>query len=265
MLSTGKISYYEKGISNDTIICLHGIGGDNESFEPQVNGLSDKYRIISWNMPGYRDSKPLEKYSFENLSIALNEFLLNLNLEKVNLMGQSIGGMLAQEFYYHYPKKVKSLILIATTSAFGGKKQDFKKQFLEKRLKPISEGKKMKELAKYFVPSILSKSASTDVINKAIKSMERVSEETYKNVIECLVTFDRYHDLPLIQVPCCLISGSEDTNSPSKTMMKMFEKLQFGEYYDLEDTGHLVNLESPEKTNNIVLKFLDKIKKNLET
>ena len=48
-------------------------------------------------------------------------------------------------------------------------------------------------------------------------------------------------------------------------MLKMFEKLQFGEYYDLEDTGHLVNLESPEKTNNIVLKFLDKIKKNLET
>ena len=98
MLSTGKISYYEKGISNETIICLHGIGGDYESFEPQVNGLSDKYRIISWNMPGYKDSKPLEKYSFENLSIALNEFLINLNLEKVNLMGQSIGGMLAQEF-----------------------------------------------------------------------------------------------------------------------------------------------------------------------
>ena len=62
-----------------------------------------------------------------------------------------------------------------------------------------------------------------------------------------------------------MISGSEDTNSPSKTMMKMSQKLQFGEYYDLKDTGHLVNLESPEKTNNIVLKFLDKIKKDLET
>ena len=116
MLSTGKISYFEKGISNETIICLHGIGGDNESFEPQVNGLSDKYRIISWNMPGYKDSKPLEKYSFENLSISLNEFLLNLNLEKVNLMGQSIGGMLAQEFYYHYPNKVKSFIPIVLTT-----------------------------------------------------------------------------------------------------------------------------------------------------
>ena len=62
-----------------------------------------------------------------------------------------------------------------------------------------------------------------------------------------------------------MISGSEDTNAPSKTMMKMYQKLQSSEYYDLNDTGHLVNLESPEKTNNIVLKFLDKIKKNLET
>ena len=262
MLSTGKISYNEKGISSETIICLHGIGGDNESFEPQVNGLSSKYRIISWNMPGYKGSKPLENFSFQGLSTSLNEFLSDLKLEKVTLMGQSIGGMLAQEFYYHYPKKVKSLILIATTSAFGGRNEEFKKEFLEKRLKPILEGKKMKDLAKRFVPSILSKTATSDVINKAIESMEGVSEETYKKVIECLVTFDRYKDLPLIQVPCCLISGSEDNNSPSKTMKKMSDKLRFSEYYDLKNTGHLVNLESPVKTNNIVLKFLDKIKKD---
>ena len=262
MQSTGKISYNEKGISSETIICLHGIGGDNESFEPQVNGLSSKYRIISWNMPGYKGSKPLENFSFQGLSTSLNEFLSDLKLEKVTLMGQSIGGMLAQEFYYHYPKKVKSLILIATTSAFGGRNEEFKKEFLEKRLKPILEGKKMKDLAKRFVPSILSKTATSDVINKAIESMEGVSEETYKKVIECLVTFDRYKDLPLIKVPCCLISGSEDNNSPSKTMMKMSDKLKFAEYYDLKNTGHLVNLESPVKTNNIVLKFLDKIKKD---
>ena len=168
MLSTGKISYNEKGISSETIICLHGIGGDNESFEPQVNGLSSKYRIISWNMPGYKGSKPLENFSFKGLSTSLNEFLSDLKLEKVTLMGQSIGGMLAQEFYYHYPKKVKSLILIATTSAFGGRNEEFKKEFLEKRLKPILEGKKMKDLAKFFVPSILSKTATSDVINKAI-------------------------------------------------------------------------------------------------
>ena len=259
MHSTENIEYHEKGISSHAIVCLHGIGGDDESFEPQVNGLSNKYRVISWNMPGYKSSKSLEHFSFENLSFSLNQFLIDLNLETVILIGQSIGGMLAQEFYFRYPDKVKALVLIATTSAFGGKDEKFKNMFLEKRLKPILEGKKMNDLAKSFVPSILSKSASNEVSRKAIKSMENISEETYKKVLACLVTFDRYNDFSLIDIPCCLISGSEDNNSPSKTMLKMSKKLQFCEYHNIENTGHLVNLESPIKTNNIILNFLDKI------
>ena len=259
MHSTENISYLEQGLSSKAIICLHGIGGDNESFEPQVTGLSGKYRVISWNMPGYKNSKSLEKFSFENLSLCLNQFLIDLNLEKVILIGQSIGGMLAQEFYFRYPDKVNALVLIATTSAFGGKDEKFKKMFLEKRFKPILEGKKMSDLAKSFVPSILSKSASNEVIKKAIRSMESISEETYKKVLACLITFDRYNDFSSIDIPCCLISGSEDNNSPSKTMMKMSKKLQFSEYHNIENTGHLVNLESPIKTNNIILNFLDKI------
>ena len=42
-------------------------------------------------------------------------------------------------------------------------------------------------------------------------------------------------------------------------MLKMSKKLQFCEYHNIENTGHLVNLESPIKTNNIILNFLDKI------
>ena len=42
-------------------------------------------------------------------------------------------------------------------------------------------------------------------------------------------------------------------------MLKMSKKLKFCEYHNIENTGHLVNLESPIKTNNIILNFLDKI------
>ena len=152
------------------------------------------------------------------------------------------------------------MVLIATTSAFGGKDETFRKKFLEKRLKPILEGKRIKELAKSFVPSILSSSASQNVVEHAIKSMEKVPEETYKKVLECLVTFNRYDEFPLIKIPCCLIAGSEDNNSPSKTMLKMSKKLSDSEFYNIENTGHLVNLEAPEKTNNIIIDFLKRIK-----
>ena len=52
----------------------------------------------------------------------MDEFLSDLNIKNATLIGQSIGGMLAQEFYFRNSSKVKALVLIATTSAFLGEK-----------------------------------------------------------------------------------------------------------------------------------------------
>ena len=52
MPTTGKISYSDEGSSPECIVCLHGIGGDEKSFEPQINELSKIFIVISWNMPG---------------------------------------------------------------------------------------------------------------------------------------------------------------------------------------------------------------------
>ena len=68
MPTTGKISYSDEGSSPECIVCLHGIGGDEKSFEPQIKELSKIFRVISWNMPGYNGSVTLEDYSFKNVA-----------------------------------------------------------------------------------------------------------------------------------------------------------------------------------------------------
>ena len=257
MVQINDISYEEKGTISPPVICLHGIGGDSKSFEPQLLGLSGKHRVIAWNMPGYQSSKPLEKVTFEELSNSLKSFLDNLQIYEASLLGQSIGGMVAQDFFFRYPEKVKSLTLIATTSAFGGRDERFKKKFLDLRLKPLSLGKKMSELAEQFVPEILGNSYSDQVLENAINSMSKIPIKTYKDIISCLVSFNRYRDFEKIDIPCCLIAGREDMNSPFKTMEKMSFKLKNAEFHCIKDAGHLVNLEAPDKTNKIILKFLE--------
>ena len=90
MPTTGKISYSDEGSSSECIVCLHGIGGDEKSFEPQIKELSKIFRVISWNMPGYNGSLTLEDYSFKNLCLSLDEFLSDLNIKNVTLIGQSL-------------------------------------------------------------------------------------------------------------------------------------------------------------------------------
>ncbi len=58
------ITYDDSGAGGVPIICLHGIGGDTTSFQPQLDGLSDSNRVIAWNMPGYGGSTALTPPTF---------------------------------------------------------------------------------------------------------------------------------------------------------------------------------------------------------
>ena len=49
MPTTGKISYSDEGSSSECIVCLHGIGGDEKSFEPQINELSKIFRFTKFH------------------------------------------------------------------------------------------------------------------------------------------------------------------------------------------------------------------------
>ena len=140
----------------ETIVCLHGIGGDDASFEPQ-QALADQYRVVAWNMPGYKKSVVVSPLNFEVLAEKLHRFIITLDAGSVHLMGQSIGGMIAQETYYRFPDSIKSLILVATTAAFGGRDESFKNAFLKARLKPLDSGMSMQQLASAAMPEIVGK------------------------------------------------------------------------------------------------------------
>ena len=59
MKELAGITYQEYGKSDVPIICLHGIGGDSDSFKPQLEALRQDFRIISVNLPGYGGSQRL--------------------------------------------------------------------------------------------------------------------------------------------------------------------------------------------------------------
>jgi len=252
---------YEPDVSDpatQTIICLHGIGGDDASFARQ-QALAEHYKVVSWNMPGYRKSEKLSPLTFETIAGKLYELILELDTGAVNLMGQSIGGMIAQEAYVRYPQKISSLVLIATTSAFGGRDDSFKTKFLEARLKPLEQGMTMQQLASISMPDVVGKSAAKQIVDSAVNSMAPLSADVYRDVLRCLVTFNRRDEWPEIKCPVCLVAGSEDTNAPAATMRKMSEKLPHAHFYEIPEAGHLVNLEKEHEFNDIALTFLSQV------
>ena len=240
------------------VLCLHGIGGDHTSFADQLGQLGGR-RVIAWNMPGYGGSDPLMQMDFAALSRAVVALLDALGIATVHLVGQSIGGMIAQEVAIRSSDRVASLGLIATTPAFGGRDDSFRQAFVAARLGPLDAGADMATLAQQAIPAIIGPAASAEMRQLAIAAMGRIDETAFRQVVSCLVTFNRRADQHRISQPCCLIAGSHDTNSPARVMAKMADGLANATFHIVDQAGHLVNSECPETVNAILTAFFNRV------
>jgi len=83
------------------LFCLHGIGGNTQSFQPQLQYFEGTRNIIAWNMPGYGGSAALPEMTFQSLADAAVAALDELKIEQAVFVGQSIGGMVALEMAPH--------------------------------------------------------------------------------------------------------------------------------------------------------------------
>ena len=118
---SGAIVYRESESTSTAmpVVCLHGIGGNDTSFADQMGspfaeGLGDR-RVIAWNMPGYAKSSPIENMDFANLAAMVTELMDALKIKQAHLIGQSIGGMIAQEVAIQTPDRVGGLSPVSYT------------------------------------------------------------------------------------------------------------------------------------------------------
>ena len=238
------------------VVFLHGVGGDSASWVPQIDAFSGDFRAIAWDMPGYGGSPALERVTFPALADSLLGLLDRLGLDRVHLVGHSMGGMVAQEFAASRPERVRTLVLSATSPAFGRPDGDFQKRFVEARIAPLENGMTMADLADEMVETMLGPSADAEGAAIARRSMAAVPEATYRAAIACLVTFDRRDALSGYTMPVLVLAGETDTNAPAPMMEKMAGRIPGADYVCMPGTGHLGNLEDPEAFNEAVGSFL---------
>jgi 3-oxoadipate enol-lactonase len=248
-----------EGAGKSTVVFLHGVGGDRQSWAPQLAAFAPRFRAVAWDAPGYGTSAPLSPMTFPGLAASLRALLDDLDVEKAHLVGQSFGGMIVQEFAATYPARVKSLVLTGTSPAFGRSDGEFQKRFIADRLAPLDAGKTMADLAQGIVGSLMGEAPDPAGVEAAVASMSRVSPETYRASMLCIVGFDRRDALGRIAVPTLVLAGSRDSNAPAPMMEKMASKIPGARYVCLDGAGHLANLERPAAFNEIVMTFLTEV------
>ena len=116
-----KIAYVDAG-NGDPIVFLHGVGATKRCWAQQMTGLASKFRCIALDYRGYGDSgvPPIESFSREACARDVGAVMDAAGIDKAVLCGNSLGGVVALEFYKQFPHRVESLVLVDSFAFYPG-------------------------------------------------------------------------------------------------------------------------------------------------
>ena len=112
--------YQVAGSGDTTVYLLHGAYGSKDYWQHEIKQLvSQGYRVIAWDAPGYGISALPEQYSIGFLAENFVQ-LLNVTSSKRNvLFGHSMGGIIAPVVYALAPEKIQAMFISATVESLG--------------------------------------------------------------------------------------------------------------------------------------------------
>jgi pimeloyl-ACP methyl ester carboxylesterase len=100
--------------SGPVLLLLHGLGCDHTTWAPVIGQLAKKYTVIAPDLLGHGASdKPRADYSVGGYANGMRDLLTVLGIDKVTVVGHSLGGGVAMQFGYQFPERTERIILVA--------------------------------------------------------------------------------------------------------------------------------------------------------
>jgi pimeloyl-ACP methyl ester carboxylesterase len=251
-----EISYLRSG-EGPPLVMLHGIGGNATQFQHQFDDLASDWTLIAWDAPGYGGSDdPGDDWLMAGYAAALAGLLDELGLDRVTLLGQSWGGVLAQTFVGRSPERVQALILSDTS--MGGRSQPDEQRLasLNARLAAL-ETMTPAELAAARAPAIVGPNPSAEVLREAEAMMAQIRPNGYCRAAIALAEADTRSIHAGINIPTLILAGEHDGIVPPDTAAELQAAIPAAKLVTIPGVGHLSGQEDPASYNTALRTFLE--------
>ncbi|MCC7120884.1 MAG: alpha/beta fold hydrolase [Gammaproteobacteria bacterium] len=255
---TPRLAYEALG-AGPTVVFLHGIGGNRTNWREQLDALAPGFRAVAWDARGYGDSDDYDgPLAFPDFGSDLLRLLDHLDVAQAHLVGLSMGGRIALDFYEAHRDRVASLVLCDTFAGYDASiTHEQREKFIASRKKPlVDDGKEPRDIAPLVAPTLLSRRAPPAALQRLVDSMAILHKESYIKAIEAMTRYERVADLAAIHVPALVVCGDEDKLTPPAIAHDMVAKIPRARLAILDGAGHLSNIEQPAAFNAVLLAFL---------
>jgi len=251
-------SYMEAGrVDAPALVLLHGVGANSTHWRFQLAGLSDAFRVVAWNAPGYMlsDAFKTEWPGCRDYADALADFLGSLKLDRVNIVGNSFGSRVGQCFAVHYPARVIRLAMTGTGIGPKGMSEEEKAKIIATREGQIAKGGYAFGAR---VNALLGKNASEQTIDLVRDVVRATNPRGFMHGVK-LGAADGYDPESVagrVTAPVLMISGNEDRVNPiDKHAAVLAKAMPKAKLEILDGIGHLPEVEAPDKVNAMLRAF----------
>jgi len=253
--------YYEVHGEGEPLVLIMGFGFRSGHWFAIRDKLAGEYRVIVFDNRGTgRSDKPEIPYTAKMMAGDVARLLDTLAINKANVFGVSMGGMIAQEFALNYPERVNSLILGCTSCggpiAFPVTDEALAFFFDPERAKLSEEDKGRSTIPWLWNKEFRENNPSTVEQFIAISSEYPTPPQTFVSQGNVIMTHDTHDRLTHIKAPTLVIAGSMDRVIPHEHSMLLAAGIDNAELAIIDNAGHGFIVDSTEKAGRIILDFL---------
>ncbi len=100
--------------SGPVLLMLHGVGDSSTTWDSVHAKLAQRFTVIAPDLLGHGESdKPNADYSLPAFANGIRDLLIALNIDRVTVVGHSLGGGIAMQFVYQYPQFIERVVLVS--------------------------------------------------------------------------------------------------------------------------------------------------------
>ena len=252
-----EIEYSLSGVDNEgTLLFVHALGSNLRQFEMQQHYFAENYQVLLISLRGHGNSSAPDNptnvdYTVMKIARDVQSLLTFLGINKVHLVGNSMGGLIGYELL----KMDEGLLSSLTT--FGTVARLHTSPFNRRMLLSMQ-----RFLGPKWIAWLVGRSASKNkAVRARLRSMyEMVSKEALELITMNIADYDYMDTICRYNIPMMLIRGGQDKyiNTKLDPVLEIMRNKPYFELVEMLNAGHFANIEKPVDFNEILKRFLIK-------
>ena len=241
------------------VLLLMGLAYPAAMWFRLVPALAERYRVLRMDNrgAGLTGDVPGAPYSVETMAADAQAVLDAAGVDQAQVVGISMGGLIAQELALAAPARVTTLCLMATHPGI------VHAVINPEALALVTSGRAEmtpQEAAEASIPFNYAPSTGRDLIEQdwAVRFPLACSLAGYTAQVQGTLPWTRWDDLPSLTTPTCVVHGELDALVPPENGLKLVERIPGAEHVTIAGANHLLMTDQPEQVTKELLGWLDR-------